>query len=345
MKILVLKRDKLGDLLLATPLLRTLRQHFPDALIDLCASQYNAWVMQGNRHLSNLYAYPRVRIGRRFAPWNAVAQLRQIARFRARTYDVVIVGQGEYSPRAVKRALWVNAVRTIAYVDGNSEHGTRVTDPLEPPTGGHEAQRMLALLRPLGIFADLPNRAPDYSAPPAAIESARGWLREHGLLPFQFIVLGLGARRPRKQPTAAQIVRWATRLNREYRLNTVLMWTPGGARNDLYPGDDELADQIVRAGVPGLLPFRAPLQPALGMIWQARASVFPDSGLMHFASAAPHGVVGLFGDPPQFAATWHPLGPISTYLVGASVEDIADADLFHALARQFRMSGERNAKP
>lgn len=200
---------------------------------------------------------------------------------------------------------------------------------------------MLGLLRPLGILAHLPNQAPEYSPSLCAIESALVWLHDNGLLPFQFVVLGLGARRPRKQPTASQIIRWARHFNQEYGLSTVLMWTPGGRRNDHYPGDDELAEQIARAGVPGLLPFRAPLQPALGLIWQSGANVFPDSGSMHFASAAPNGVIGLFGDPPQFATTWRPLGAMSTYLVEDSVERITDDDLFFAVREQFRKSGER----
>ena len=44
-KILVIKRDKLGDLLLTTPMLAHLRASLPHARIDLLANDYNAWVV------------------------------------------------------------------------------------------------------------------------------------------------------------------------------------------------------------------------------------------------------------------------------------------------------------
>ena len=42
MKVLVVKRDKLGDLLLATPMLAHLRASLPQAQIHLLANDYNA---------------------------------------------------------------------------------------------------------------------------------------------------------------------------------------------------------------------------------------------------------------------------------------------------------------
>jgi len=59
MKILVVKRDKIGDLLLATPMLRVIRTALPDARIDLLASDYNAWLLEGNRDIDRVWTYRR----------------------------------------------------------------------------------------------------------------------------------------------------------------------------------------------------------------------------------------------------------------------------------------------
>lgn len=48
MKILIVKRGKIGDLLLTTPMLRHLRASPPDAQIHLLANDYNAWVVAGD---------------------------------------------------------------------------------------------------------------------------------------------------------------------------------------------------------------------------------------------------------------------------------------------------------
>lgn len=63
MKILVLKRDKIGDLLLTTPLFAQLKLALPGARVEthLLANDYNAWVAAGNPHLDRIWVYRRVR--------------------------------------------------------------------------------------------------------------------------------------------------------------------------------------------------------------------------------------------------------------------------------------------
>lgn len=63
MKVLIVKRDKLGDLLLTTPMLAHLKGSRPDAEVHLLANDYNAWVVEGNRHIDRLWVYSRVRHG------------------------------------------------------------------------------------------------------------------------------------------------------------------------------------------------------------------------------------------------------------------------------------------
>ncbi len=324
MKILVLKRDKLGDLLLTTPLFARLREHFPSARIELLASEYNAWVADGNPHLDAIHAYPRVRTGRKVAIGAALRQLVQFWSLRRTLYDWVIVAQGEDSPRAVERALFLKSKRTVAYAERANKYA-RLSDALTPPDDGHEAQRVLNLLKPLGCNVTLSSHLPPtFSLPDAARQEALRWLSEHRLAPKQYVVLGLGARRARKQPTTAQILRWVKTIWDEHGLKTVFMWTPGASDNPLYPGDDEIAAPVLAEKLDALVPFRGPLQPALGLIWSAATSIFPDSGLMHFASASPGGVLGLFGDTPEFAAKWAPLGDGSRHLVDQRVELMPD---------------------
>ena len=61
MKILVLKRDKIGDLLLTTPLLAQLKAGIAGVQTHLLANDYNAWVVAGNPHIDRVWVYRRVR--------------------------------------------------------------------------------------------------------------------------------------------------------------------------------------------------------------------------------------------------------------------------------------------
>ena len=63
-----------------------------------------------------------------------------------------------------------------------------------------------------------------------------------------YVVLGLGARRRKKQPSAAQVLRWSAWWKTQHGLDTVFSWTPGRADDPVYPGDDELAAEVIARG-------------------------------------------------------------------------------------------------
>ena len=186
---------------------------------------------------------------------------------------------------------------------------------------GHRGADRLALL-------------PEYRLPPEQAEFAHAWLAERSLAPGGYVVLGLGARRAKKQPTTGQVLRWTERLHREHALSTVFMWTPGKSDDPLYPGDDDVAQPVLDARKPWIHPFRGPILPALGLVFSARTSIFPDSGLMHFAAASPGGVLGLFAetDISPHPSQWGPRGERVDYLEAEkSVAELSDEAVFARL--------------
>jgi ADP-heptose:LPS heptosyltransferase len=327
MKVLVVKRDKVGDLLLTTPMLAHLKASRPQAEVHLLANDYNAWVVERDRSIDRLWVYKRVRHGGRIRLPALVQDLFVLKKLRGERFDWVIVANGEYSHRAVARARWVSGKRTVAYSKG-------VSDPLPPAPQTHEMERLLALLGPLGI--PLPNVPiwPRYELPASAAGFARSWLAERRI--DKYVVLGLGARRAKKQPATEQVLRWSAHFKTAWGLDTVFMWTPGRSDDPLYPGDDAVAQPVLDARPPYLHPFRGPIPEALGLVWGARTSVFPDSGLMHFAAASPGGVLGLFAESSVSPGpvNWAPRGPRAEWLEAEkSVSELADAQVYERVGR------------
>ena len=334
MKVLVIKRDKIGDLLLTTPMLAHLKASRPEAQISVLANDYNAWVLEGNRNVDRIWVYRRLRQGKRLSLGAAWQQLIQSVELRRERFDVAIVANGEESPRAIARGLASHAARVIAYC-GDARRYRGMTDPLPSPRGAHECDRLLALLGPLGIDMPASTILPEYRLPRTQAEFARTWLVERSLAPGGYVVLGLGARRAKKQPTPGQVLRWTERLQREHALPTVFMWTPGAGDDFLYPGDDDVAQPVLDAGRPWIHPFRGPILPALGLVFSARASVFPDSGFMHFAAASPGGVLGLFAetDVSPHPGQWGPRGARADYIEAEkSVAELSDDAVFARLS-------------
>jgi ADP-heptose:LPS heptosyltransferase len=335
LRILIVKRDKLGDLLLTTPVLAALAAARPDAELHVLANDYNAWVVEGHPALARVWQYPRVRDGGRVRVGAALAQVPLALALRRARFDWAIVMGGDESHRGIRRAMATGAARVVAYAREPSRYGARLTDPLAPAAFGHETSRMLALLAPLGLPVDAGRLGGvSFTLPSAARAFADAWLAAQQLRPRGYVVIGIGARRAKKQPTAEQVVRWSTRLWPARGLRTVFMWTPGTASSGSYPGDDALAQAVVARALPYVVPFRGPLHEALGLVFGARTSVFPDSGLMHFAAASPGGVLGLFADPADSspAARWAPLGPRARHLEAPkAVAELADDAIFAAL--------------
>ena len=335
MKILVIKRDKIGDLLLTTPLLAHLRRTRPRDEIHLLANDYNAWVVRDDPHLDRLWVYPRVRIGRAVRVAAAVKSAWQLLALRRQRFDVAIVANGAESHRAIKRALAVGAKRVIAYID-DPARWQRVSDPLRVDRSLHECDALLAMLAPLGISRPHEAIWPTFNLPAGERAFAETWLAERRLAPRRYVVLGLGARRAKKQPTRDQILAWTRRFKDELALDTVFMWTPGKGDSPLYPGDDDVAQPVLDARAPWIHPFRGPILPALGLIWNARTSLFPDSGLMHFAAASPGGVLGFFAetDVSPSPTNWAPRGPHATYLEAQkSVAELNDDEVVKIVHR------------
>lgn len=335
MKVLVIKRDKIGDLLLTTPLLAHLKASVPGIETHLLANDYNAWVVKDNPHVDRLWVYRRVRHGGRLSLSAALGWLRQGPALRRERYDWVIVANGDESPRAIDRGLSLKGARVIARSADPARY-PGLSDPVPPDSANHEVERLLALVAPMGIRLPAAAPLPRYALAPASAAFARSWLAARGLQAGRYVVLGLGARRPKKQPTPTQVLAWSAEFRRRWGLDTVFMWTPGKSDDPLYPGDDAIAQPVLDAQSPHIHPFRGPLPEALGLIWSARCSIFPDSGLMHFAAASPGGVLGLFAeaDVSPAPAQWAPRGLRTDYLEEPkTIAELADATLYERLEK------------
>ena len=344
MKIIILKRDKVGDMLLVTPLLAHLRASLPQAGIHMLANYYNAWVVEGNPHIDRLWVYPRVRHGasvRPLAVWEQIKQLWQLKRER---FDVAIAAGGVISPRAVERILRLGAARTIAYAGVNKDNHAadaalfaRLTDALPYHRALHEVESNLHLLTPLGVAMPAQPMYPHYTLRDPWLAQGRAWVEQQGLTPGRFVVIGLNARRVKRKPTTAQILAWSHHFKHTLNLDSVLIWQPGPASNRVYPGDDEIVGPFIGQLPPYLKPYRNPddVRAAMGVLWHAATSIFPDGGIAHLASVSPGGVLALFAetDVSPHPDNWGPYTPRSAYLEAAkTVAEITDAQVFAKVA-------------
>ncbi len=301
-------------------MLQQLKKLYPKSKLAVVAPESSAWIVKNVPFIDQLYSYPQPKSLSLQSIVSIVTQFFIFLKIRMEHYDIAIAAGGEYSPRAIKRLSWIKAKKTISFIPKNKII-KEITDPVielsHKEKGCHESQRMIELLNPITQSKKKINLPSVYFKPPREwLKKAQLFLRTHQLKKGQYIVFGLGARREKKQASKEQIISTAQYIYKKYQMKTILVWTPGSKNNKNYPGDDDIANEILKGAPKIIIPLRSPLDLTIGVLWLARKSIFPDSGLMHFAAASPGGVIGLFAETniSPHPIQWGPLGKNSAYI-------------------------------
>jgi heptosyltransferase-2 len=289
-RVVVVRDDRLGDALLATPLLRALRAACPRAEIVVVASPANREVFE---RLEGAVDRVAVSTGR----WR---ELRALARgLRALgPIDLVLDLYSWTELRPALLAWWSRAPRRAGF---DLDHRAFLhTDRFGAPSGlRYEVERNLDLVRDLGLVVaegGRPRFAITGSDRAAAQEVRRVGAGGDGPLaasaPREFVVLhpGSGNRYQRFRRVAPAVLgEVARRLATEWGLDVLVT---GG------PDEHALAEELVAAAaVPAVRSVAGQL--SLGalaaLLEAARFVVVPDTGVLHLAVAVGAEVVALVG--------------------------------------------------
>lgn len=90
MKFLIIQTAFLGDVVLATPIIEKIHQHYPNAVIDFVLRKGNESLLRGHPHLRHVYQWRKKK-----AKYQHLFQL--LKKIRAERYDVVINTQRFFS--------------------------------------------------------------------------------------------------------------------------------------------------------------------------------------------------------------------------------------------------------
>jgi ADP-heptose:LPS heptosyltransferase len=264
-RILVVRADNLGDVVLATPALRALRRAAPHARIDLLASPVGATVaplLPAVREVLTVSASWQQTDG----PVSAAEEARLVERVRAGRYDVLVVFTSHSQspwPAAHVGLLAGIPVRAVHSTEFGGAVATHWVTP--PPVGTHQVDRCLHLLAALGV-------------PPAGPELELVVPKTDRTPAGAFAVLAPGGSAPAKRYPADRFAVVARRLA-DAGLAVLVTGSPKEA---------PLVDEVVAgAAHPHVTPLRDVTVPELtGVIGAADVVVCNNSGCLHLADAA-----------------------------------------------------------
>ncbi|QEL66348.1 hypothetical protein OTERR_28720 [Oryzomicrobium terrae] len=342
LKILVIRRDNIGDLICTTPLFAALRQRYPDAYLAALVNSYNAPAIAGNPHLDAIHAYTKGKHAEGETVLGAYwRRAKLLLALRQQRFDYVVLASAGYAKRALGLARIIKPRHVVGFV----------TDPAQLPTldvaiehgsgkSLHETEDMFRLLAPLGVAAPIPplHVVPDEdvarslrTALPEALRSGQGPL----------VALHISARKPPQRWPVENFAALARRLHAEHGARFLLFWSPGDEKNPFHPGDDGKAAHLqeLMAGLP-VAPVRTEhLSELIAGLSLADAVVCSDGGAMHVAAGLGKPIVCFFGNSD--ANRWHPWGVPYQVLQTPShnVVDITPEVAAEAFASLLRTAG------
>jgi len=136
--VLVVRPDRLGDVVLSTPVYESLKRSFPHLKITAMVNPIQAGILEDNPHLHKIILMRR----RRF--WRAIRQSRK------EKFDLAITLNKKFSATATFFTLGANAKITAGYQHTQSSWGYNIQLTVEGPPC-HEIENNLALLKHMGV--------------------------------------------------------------------------------------------------------------------------------------------------------------------------------------------------
>lgn len=298
MHILIIRLGAMGDVIMASGLITSLRARYPEAHIDWLVESAHADLLKHHPQLDDLIVWPRShwrdlgRQGRYLTVWREARTL--IQRLRNKHYDLVLDVHG-----LLKSGVWAWLTGGVRRMGLGSREGSQwlMTETLErrsdSPLMGKEYRKLAAHLG-----AETSDFLPQVFIAPDDTALATQLLEAHGVHrpPLVFAPF---TTRPQKHWFRDRWLALAADLSRSFEQPIVLVGGPGDAeeaRHWAEHGGDHLVNLVgqTRLGV------------AAALIAQARVLVGVDTGLTHLAMVLNIPTVALFGSTRPYLNPHHP---------------------------------------
>jgi len=301
--ILIVRTDRIGDVVLTTPTIKAISQTYPGARITLLVAPSTFDLVNGNPYLDEII------VDDRLGPHKGLFGFLRLCReIRLRNFDLAIIF---HTKRRYNLAMYTAGIPCrLGYK--NNKFGSLLTHPLKDTRHlgtKHEAEYCMDVLKIIGIektdlnvFVPLQKDAEDWML---------HWMQENNLKPNELIAIHPDASDSSKCWSTANFAQLMDRLAEQHASKIVLI---GSAKT--MP----LAGEILRQTcIPSQflnLTGKTSLAQMISLLRHSRLLISNDSGPVHVAAGVGTSVISLFlrNLPGINAERWQPLGPKSFIL-------------------------------
>jgi len=281
-RILVIRRNRLGDMICTLPLLHALRKNDPTAHLTVACDPAGAPIAQACAAVNEVVALK--------PGWNrwqaAIKNAPQLQNF-----DWVIAAKGGFDHRLAILTRLTNAARRIGFETDATQPSDYYTDPVKLPKNPHEEHQIettLRLLQPLGITHSAIDL--NLSLPDSAREFAEALLAKPPFVGSRFMLINLSSTAPLKF-SLEDFVALTQRILEASNLAVGFVAAP-----DDQPRARELAARLASNRVTALA-TPGPLELA-ALLERAAFLLTPEGGAAHLAAAMNTPALVLWSEGP-----------------------------------------------
>lgn len=330
-RILVIRRDNIGDLVCTTPLIAALRERYPDGHIAAFVNTDYQAVLAGNPAIDALYAYEKgKRRGEKRSLVSVYAdRLRLIVRLRKEKFDYAILATPGFEPGSLRLARMIGARHVLGYAEPGKGHPpVDIALLYDRATKAHEVEQVFTLLRALGVNGSPPSARvfPD-AGERGEIEPALARLGQGKPV----VGVHISARSKKQQWSGENFAALIRAIGERHAARFLLLWAPGEPDNPRHTGDDHKARAVMEycKGIPVLPCPTEAVSRLIAALSLCDYVVCTDGGAMHLAAALDKPILCFFGDSTP--ERWRPW-KAPHELVQPASQDLKDLSVVRAVS-------------
>ncbi len=300
LNILVVRTDRIGDVVLTTAAVRALRKNFPDARITMMVAPSTSDLVYGNPDINEIIIHDRA--GRNKG---VLGLWRQVFNLRKKKFDWVIVFHTKRWTNMF--CFFAGIPRRTGYCD--KKYGFLLNDPVADDREAgikHEAQYCLDILNSVGVSAPLSEIQcviPVNEESDAWVDS---WGRENHVNLKDLIIVNPSASDPGRQWPAGRFAKIIEILQSK-NIGPIAVI---GTKSDVAA--KELLSLVRSNDYVKVFDLRGKtsMRQLIAMLRKSRMLISNDTGPVHIAAALNKPVVSIFtrNEPGINPERWRPLG-------------------------------------
>ncbi|MGE5197291.1 MAG: lipopolysaccharide heptosyltransferase II [Deltaproteobacteria bacterium] len=302
-KILVVRTDKIGDVLLSTPVIKALRDNYPDAHIAMMVSPYTKDLVEGNPYLNEIIVYDK---DLRHKSW--LESMKFAGMLRGKKFDLALVLHP--TNRVHLLAFFAGIPMRVGY---DRKMGFLLTDRLSHTKQlgeKHESEYSLDLVRYLGIEPQ--DKSLFMPVDPHSERWADKFLAAKGVdAEDKLLAIHPGASCPSRIWPSERFAEVADRLIEKYGFKVILVSDRRGVQLT-----QKIAESMHHPVID--LTGRTSIGELASILRRCRLFISNDSGPVHIGCAVGVAVITIFGrkQPGLSPKRWGALSDKSRILHG-----------------------------